>query len=193
MTPAAVALPTLAFITLFLDLPPLFMHIKNHNVAAISLVVWTILENLFNFINPIVWPTDNLPIWFAGYGLCDVEVKIMIMANFGITGSLTCIMRRLAHVLDTENATLAPSKEQRRLQRIVTAGLCFGGPIYALVVSFLIQGNRYYIFAIAGCTPSVDSSWPPLVIYVMWPPIICMVAVYYCGKPRIIHFFCLLY
>ncbi|KAL8687521.1 MAG: hypothetical protein Q9218_006330 [Villophora microphyllina] len=179
LTPASIVLPTLALITLFLDLPPLVWHIRNRNVAACNLIAWTISFNLCNFVNALIWPTDDVPHWFQGYVLCDIEVKLLLGATFGISGSLACIMRSLARVFDTESTTLAPTQTQRNQELAVTTSLCFGGPVYVMAIHYVVQPTRYYIFAIAGCTTSLDNSWPNIALIVIWPVLLCLAAVYY--------------
>lgn len=181
VTPNAVALPILAFITLIIDTPPFVWHIKNRNLAASSLVFWVIISNLMNLINPLIWPTDNIQHWWHGQILCDIEIKLMMAANFGIVGSMACIMRNLAKALDTERTVLSPSKAQRRRHIIIDCLFCFGGPIYVMLIHYIVQPKRYYIFAISGCTSSVDNSWPKLVLVFIWPPIICLIDAYYSG------------
>lgn len=184
VTPGAVAVPTLALITLIIDTPPLIWHIRNRNLAASSLVFWVLISNLMNFVNALIWPTDDIFHWWDGSGLCDIEVKLMLAAGFGVIGSLACIMRSLATVLDTNRTILSPSKAQRRRKIIVDCLFCFGGPIYCMAFVYIVQPDRYWIFAISGCTATVSYSWPTIVLIEMWPPILCLVAVYYSGKLR---------
>ncbi|KAI4098574.1 MAG: hypothetical protein L6R37_006423 [Teloschistes peruensis] len=150
LTPAAIIFPTLVLITLFLDLPPLVWHVKNRNLAASNLIAWTILFNLSSFVNALIWPTDDIPNWFHGFVLCDIEVKLQLAATFGISGSLACIMRSLAKVLDTKRTVLSLTKRQRNLERAITALLCFGGPVYVMAIHYVVQPTRYYIIAISG-------------------------------------------
>ncbi|KAL9125703.1 MAG: hypothetical protein Q9217_005132 [Psora testacea] len=177
--PAAIAIPLLALITLIIDTPPLVWHVRNRNLAASSLVFWVILTNLMNFINALFWPTDDVANWWPGQVLCDVEVKLMTAIYIGVVGSLVCITRNLARVLDTENTVLYPSKAQKRRRTAVDLILCFGVPCYMMVAHYIVQPSRYYIYSIAGCTPSVDRSWPKIVLIFIWPPIFCFVVVYY--------------
>lgn len=181
VTPNAVAVPILALITLIIDTPPLVWHVRNRNLAASSLVFWVIISNLMNFINPLIWPTDDIQHWWHGQILCDIEIKLMMAVNFGVVGSMACVMRNLAKALDTEHTILSPSKAQRRTQITINCLFCFGGSIYVMLIHYIVQPNRYFIFAIAGCTSSFDNSWPSLVLVFIWPPIICLVDAYYSG------------
>lgn len=180
--PTAVTVPVLALLTLIVDIPPLAWHIRNRNYAATSLVCWVMLSNVMNFINALIWPTDDTANWWMGSGLCDVEVKLMIAVSFGFAGSLLCIMRNLAKVLDTKRAVLSTSRAERRKKFAFECLLCFGGPLYSMAVHYIVQPSRYYIFAISGCTTSYDDSWPKLVLILIWPPILCLLVVYYSGK-----------
>ena len=179
--PAAIAVPLLAFATLILDMPPLVWHIRNRNLAAASLVSWILLTNLMNFVNALLWPTDDVANWWPGYVFCDMEVKLMTAVYIGVVASMVCIMRNLAKVLDTKNTVLYPSRAQRKRQTAIDLLSCFGLPGYMMVAHYIVQPNRYYIFTIAGCTPSFDRSWPKLVLIFIWPPIFCLVVVYYSG------------
>ena len=181
VTPNAVVVPILALITLIIDIPPFVWHVKNRNLAASSLVFWVVITNLMNFINPLIWPTDDIQYWWHGQIFCDIEIKIMMAASFGVVGSMACIMRNLAKALDTAQTVLSPSKAQRRRQIIIDCLFCFGGSIYVMLIHYIVQPTRYYIFAISGCTSSFDNSWPKLVLVFIWPPIICLVDVYYSG------------
>lgn len=182
LSPASIAFPTLAFVALVFDIPPLVWHAKNRNVAACNLISWTIITNLMNFVNGLIWPTDNIAGWFPGYVLCDIEAKLILAATMGIAGSLACIMRALAKVLDTEHTVIIPTKKQRYQDLIITSLLCFGGPVYIVLIHYVVQPSRYYILAISGCTTSIDNSWPAIVLVVIWPPILCLITVYYACK-----------
>ena len=182
VAPAAVALPTLALLILLIDTPAFVWYIKARNLAASSLVFWILIANVMNFINPLIWPTDNVEGWWYGYGLCDIEVKLQIALWLGVVGSIVCIMRDLAHVLDTESTTVSSSLAHRRRQIAIACLFCFGGPVYAMAIHFIVQPSRYFIFAISGCTASVINSWPTLLLVLIWPPVLCVVAVYYGSK-----------
>ena len=183
-SPGAIAVPLLSLITLILNVPPFVWHIKNRNLAASALVFWIILCNLFNFINALLWRTDNSASWWNGAVLCDIEVKLITASTVGIVGSLACVMRNLAIVLDTRNTVLVPSRAQRQRRIVFDSFFCIALPIYMMLIHYVVQPSRYYIYSISGCTPSFDNSWPSIVLCFIWPPLICLIDAYYCGKPR---------
>jgi len=188
LTPAAIAVPALGLITLILDSPPLIWHIRNRNFGASSLVSWIILCNLMNFINSLIWPTDDIKNWWNGKVLCDIEVKLMTAVYIGVVGSLVSIMRSLARVLDTENTVLYPSTAQKRRQNAIDCLVCIGAPIYMMLIHYIVQPSRYYIYAISGCVTSFDNSWPKLLLVFIWPPIFCLVVVGYSGTVTLVPY-----
>ncbi|KXG49979.1 Fungal pheromone STE3 GPCR [Penicillium griseofulvum] len=178
--PQAVVLPILSSFSIVLAIPPLILHEKNRNFPATSLIFWSILLNLFNIINSLIWPTDDVESWWDGAGLCDIEVKFMTAGYVGIPGSLVCIFRSLALVLDTDRATLVPSKGQRWRNQFVEILFCVVVPVIAMITHIIWQKSRYLLFAISGCVNNFDESWVSLVFAWIWPPIICLIAAYYC-------------
>lgn len=186
--PQAMVLPLLAAVALVLEIPPLIWHVRSHNLAASSLMLWIITSNVMNFINPLIWPTDNIAAWWHGQGLCDVEVKIMVASWIGVIGSLLCILRNLAAVLKTDKAVICLSKAERQRKFGMELFLCIGLPIWMMVAHYIVQPNRYYIFAISGCTVSVDNSWPKFVLLFIWPLLFSVGVVYYCGKMTLFGF-----
>ncbi|KAL8814796.1 MAG: hypothetical protein Q9191_008518 [Dirinaria sp. TL-2023a] len=172
----------LTLLTTLLSLPPFFWHIKNRNLAASSLVFWIILTNILYFINSLIWPSDNLDGWWRGYGLCDIEVKLQVAATVGIPAALVFLMRNLARVLDTNRTVLQPKPAQRKRQIAIELLLCCGAPVYVIIVHYIVQDARYYIFAIAGCVVPFDNSWPSIVLVQIWSPFLSVVAAYYSSE-----------
>ncbi|KAF3480741.1 a-pheromone receptor PreA [Arthroderma uncinatum] len=143
--------------------------------------MWILSQNLFNFINPLIWPDDDVSSWWMGYGYCDIQSKLITGAGVGIAGPLVCIFRSLAKVLDTERTTLIPSKGDRRWNMAFEVIYCIVIPVVIMVLHFIIQENRFYIYSIVGCMPSYHSSWVSFVVGYIWPPIILIVACFYCA------------
>ncbi|PYH93188.1 a-pheromone receptor PreA [Aspergillus ellipticus CBS 707.79] len=178
--PLAIVLPVLSFVSILLSIVPLALHWKNRNFPASSLICWYLILNLFNIINALLWPTDDVESWWDGNGLCDVEGKIMIASYIAIPGALVCIFRNLAIVLDTRRAALVPTKSQRLWSRGMVLLFCIIAPGIAMITQYIYQGRRYFLFAIAGCMNGYDESWLTLVLAQIWPLIICFIAGYYC-------------
>ena len=182
LSPAAIAVPVLAFITMVINIAPFIWHVKNRNLSAASLVFWIVLTLFFDFINALIWPKDDIANWFKGFILCDMEVKLMLGATVGLPGSLAAIMRNLAIVLDTDKPVVLRSTAQSRRKLIIECFLSFGFPAYMMAIHYVVQPSRYYIYAIAGCVVSFDDSWPTVVLVWIWPTVLTLVGVYYSGK-----------
>ena len=180
-SPFGTLLPLLSIIACFLCIPILAIHLKSHNLAVSVLISCIILENLINFINPLIWPTDNLNIWWLGYGLCDVEVKLQLAASMAYITAVVCIYRQLASILNTDRVVLAASPAHRRRRIAFEVALCFGFPIYIMIAHYLVQPSRYFIYALSGCVPSIDNSWVSVPILLIWPVIMWIVAAVYCA------------
>jgi pheromone a factor receptor len=177
----AVVLPVLSSIAVVVSIPPIILHWKNRNFPATALISWFLISNTFNIINALIWPTDDVDSWWDGQGLCDVETKVMIASYVGIPGTLVCIFRSLASVLDTRRAMLVPSTSQRWRNRLMDISFCVIIPVIAMMTHILYQRSRYLILTISGCVNNFDQSWVSLVLAFIWPPIICLLAAFYCG------------
>jgi pheromone a factor receptor len=145
-----------------------------------SLVSWYILLNIFNIINSLVWPNDDLESAWDGTGLCDIEVKMMVGGYFAVPGALVGIFRGLAIVLDTSRATMVPSRKQRWRNRIMDILFCCLLPAISMALHIIWQKDRYLLYAISGCVVDLDESWVSFALCFVWPPVICFVAAFYC-------------
>lgn len=177
----SILLPTLAGLAVLLCLPPLATYVKSRNVAAAVMLFWITLVNIFNFVNPLIWPTDELDGWWNGKGLCDIEIKFNLASSAAIPGALICIFRHLAIILDTDHSTLVPSRGQRRRRLAFEVCFCIVCPLYMMVAHFIVQPLRFYIFAIGGCVPAFDNSWPSIILIFTPPLVLCAVAAGYCA------------
>ncbi|EEP79384.1 predicted protein [Uncinocarpus reesii 1704] len=179
MSPAGVALSAIAFLSVIVCIPPLVWHGRNKNFPAICLTVWLIIQNIYNFINPLIWPTDDIGSWWEGHVYCDIQAKIIVGSGVGIAGPLACIFRSLAKVMNTDSATLMPSKGEKRRTLAFDITFCLLIPAMVMALHYIVQENRYFIFAIVGCMPSYYSSWPTIVVGYMWAPLVLTVAAVY--------------
>ncbi|OJD18758.1 hypothetical protein AJ78_01229 [Emergomyces pasteurianus Ep9510] len=177
---AAVVLPITAFLSMLVCVPALVWHSRTGNFPASCLISWFIIFNFFNFINPLIWPTDDVSTWWDGVGLCDIETKFMAPLGTGIAGALTCIFRSLADVMNTDRATLIPSRGQRRRTLAFEVIFCVVIPVLMMALHCVVQHRRYYLWAIVGCMPAFHPSWPTTVLIFAWPLAILFMAAIYC-------------
>lgn len=177
----AVVLPILSVFSIVIGIVPLVLHTKNRNYPMAVLISWFCLQNLFNIINAIIWPNDDMDSWWNGAGLCDVEVKLMSASHVGIPATLVPVFRNLALVLDTERAAMVPSKKQRWRNRFMNILFCAVVPFIAMLTSLIYQRRRYFLIGIVGCVNSYDRSFMSLILAYMWPLIISLISGWYCG------------
>lgn len=182
LSPAAVVVPTLACVTMVINIAPFIWHVKHRNLSAASLVFWLVLMLFFDFINALIWPTDDIANWFKGFVLCDIEVKLLLGATVGIPGSLASIMKNLAMVLDTDKPIISRTAAQRRRKLTIDILFSFGFPAYMMAMHYVVQPSRYYIYSIAGCVVSFDDSWPTVVLLWIWPSVLSLIGVIYSGE-----------
>jgi pheromone a factor receptor len=178
----AVILPVLAFPAWFLCIPPFIWHFSQRNIAAWSLVLWIILMNFFNFINPLIWPRDNVSEWYNGEGLCDIEVRIFVGISVALASCTAMIMRKLAKVMDTGNIEIAPSRKKLIREKVLEVLWCWGYPAFMILIYYVVQPLRYYIFGISGCIVAYNLSWVSIVLGAMWPNITICFASYHAGR-----------
>lgn len=183
----AVAVPVVSLLAMLICIPPLIWHCSNRNLPASCLIGYIIISDLINVINAVIWPTDNVEAWWNGVGLCDVEVKVISGYQVGLPGALLCIFRNLALVMDTDRTTLIPSHAQRLRKLAFEIVFCVAVPVLAMVMHFIVQGNRYFIFAISGCNTTFEQNWVSLVLWLLWPPLICLAAAAYGGLSSPFH------
>ncbi len=179
ISPHAIVLPILSGLAILLLIVPFIWHYRNKNVGACSLIIYITLNNLFTFINAIIWPNEDYDNWWKGYGLCDIEAKLQYPLTTGIACATLCITRNLANVLDVDRAVLAETKATRRNKMIIDFTICFGVPILQIGLHYIVQPNRYVITAIAGFLASFDNSWPTIVLMFIWPLIFSITNCYY--------------
>ncbi|KAK0916384.1 a-factor receptor [Friedmanniomyces endolithicus] len=157
--PAAIALATLSLLVIILLLSPMCWHLRNRNVGATFLVAWTILINLQTLINALLWPHDDIALWYNGAGLCDVEVKLQIAFL-----SLLPLLWPLA---------------QRIRDYAVDFSFCLGFPALQMLFHYIDQPTRYLLFGIAGCEASVSKTWVTVLLMDVPPLLWTLVDSYY--------------
>lgn len=181
MIPSGIALAVLAPITVILNLPPLIWHIRNRNTAAASLVFWILLNNFLSVINLAIWPNNNMEAWFSGRGLCDIEAKIMVARSTALPAATLCIIRALAAVINSDR-TMIPSTVQQRRKMILDLAWCLGIPIVTMFLHYIVQPNRYFIYGVSGCNPSVSVNWVTVVLLSIPPLLLSIANAWYGGK-----------
>lgn len=186
LIPTGIALAIFAPLTVILDIAPLLWHIRNRNVAAISLVAWIMLHNFISFVNLLIWPTDDFKDHYIGEGLCDVEVKFMVARSVAIPAASLCIIRALARVMNTDKGVLRPTRAQRRRAIVMDLVWCIGCPLISMFLHYVVQPNRYFLLGVSGCTPSFWASWLSILLMCLPPLFLSLANSYFASMS--IHF-----
>jgi hypothetical protein len=182
LAPAAILLPILSFPSWLLCVLPLSWHFRQGNIAAGSLILWVILMNFFNSINPLIWPRDNIDEWWDGNVWCDIHARLQVGAIVGTTASTAMIVRKLAKVMDTRNITVSSSRDSKLKEKVLEIVWCWVYPLVFVLLYYIVQPVRYMIYGIIGCLSAYDTSWPSMFLSFMWAPITTLVAASYAGK-----------
>lgn len=175
-TAAVVAVST--FLSCLLCITPLILQLQARNYIVSILIASTLLTNIFHSINALIWPTKD-PSGWEGQGLCDVEVKLRIGLEMTVTGSIACLFRQLSSIADTSQYPDRLSRVEKRNTGIFQTSLCGILPLLRMILSYVVQPRRYWVFGIFGCTPTVDTSWPSYALVLVWPLVVSLVALRY--------------
>nr|KAK5441511.1 a-factor receptor [Exophiala xenobiotica] len=177
----SVTFAILAFMACLACVPPLLIHIKAKNLAAIVLTLGIAILCFLNALNALIWHSGDQDTWWDGKILCDIEVKLYIGQGVSVDGVILCLFRQIAAILDTEHISLAPSRQQRKITLVIEICLCVVLPSLVMATQYVVQRPRYWVRRIAGCTPSYDNSWPSFLLFYTWPMILCITACVYCA------------
>jgi pheromone a factor receptor len=178
----AIALPIFAVLSsLFIIFPfRAFYLLRNFPSCSICVTLWII--NLMTFLNAILWNTDDWTIWWAGYGLCDVESILRWPITLSASTGLCCFTYGLANALNTDGTIFNPTRAQRRRKLIGEILFVWGPPALMTCLHYVIQVGRYAIVPVFGCTDELDNSWPVIVLIIIWGPLVTLASCYLGGK-----------
>lgn len=174
--PMAVVYSSLSLFVMIVDIIPLAWQIRHRNLSGAALIFWLSTLNFFGFINPIIWPHDDISKWYRGSIFCDIEIRLHLAASFGLQASLILVFKGLAEVLNTKNTTMRLNKAQTKRKIVSEALICFGAPVVFILMYYIVQAGRYDIFGITGCAYMIDDSWLSIVLTSMWFPILDLIA-----------------
>jgi pheromone a factor receptor len=178
----AIALPICAILAILLTYLPLQAFLTIKNFPAICIIVIVDVQNLFNAINAIVWPSDNPETWWKGYGLCDIQTWLKYPLSLAISCSLCCFAKGMADALNTNKVNLHQTCAWKRRKLMKEAAFCWTAPLIQLLLYYIVTNGRYNIYPVFGCSCQVDNSWPTAVILYIWNPIFSFVNGIFAGK-----------
>ena len=153
--------------------------------ATLILIAWIFTGNLLSFIDSIVWGSDDINNWWDGKGYCDIDSKIKASYNIGVPAAAIGICRFLADATNP-NPSQKDLKHSRTKRNIIDFVLGVVLPFANIGLRYIVQPYRYYILGVLGCTSSIDYTWPAILVYFLWSPILCFVAAVYAGIPCVV-------
>ncbi|KAK5064622.1 hypothetical protein LTR84_000456 [Exophiala bonariae] len=136
--------------------------------------------NVQNFINAVIWPSDNLDNYWDGRILCDVEAKLSIGLSMSVTGAIVSILRQTTIILNIDNVTLSPTSRQRMFKIAFEGTVCVLVPTIMMAVHYVVQSERYWILPVTGCTAAFDNNWVTAILMFTPPMLLCIPGSVYC-------------
>ncbi|SCU87462.1 LADA_0E04148g1_1 [Lachancea dasiensis] len=155
----------LGSVALAMLFPPLAWHSKTRNTPAIILIVWLIIMDIKLIVDAAIWGGSDFAQKWAGYGWCDLMIKLQVGANVGISCSVANIAYNLHTILKADTVLPEPNS-WRKLG--VDLSISLITPILTMGLSCLVQVFRYGIFRYNGCQNLLSPSWPTVLVYTLW-------------------------
>lgn len=180
MTPFVAIYLTCSVLVFLLCFQPLIWQITHHNIPASSNIAFIMFILLTNIINASIWPEAISMTDWPGFIFCDIEIKLVMFATYGIYGSIAAMLRSLAKILDPSSMAL-PSKKQKIVDLSITCMLCFGLPLIMPALHYLVMTSRYLLYPVAGCEQINDSSWLGILLIAGPILVLDLFAAYYGG------------
>ena len=111
-----------------------------------------------------------------GRGYYEVQVKLLLGAFVGTVGSIVVLARSVAGILSPDGVCTQHAVRAGRIEGLM---LCVALPAGVMAAHYVVQPNRYYLATVSGCTATIFTSWPAIVLLFIWPPIPALFAAYY--------------
>ncbi|KAG8751844.1 a-factor receptor [Serendipita sp. 396] len=166
------AYPIICIIATILALIPLTTHWLAGNIGAVALSLWIVGGNIMAAVNTIVWH-GNLnnphPVWGD---ICQAYFSVM---NFGLSAGTLYVQYTLWKV--ARNRRLFVSPREKRRQKLWAVFFCYGIPLIFVVLHYIVQGHRYDLVEDLGPTPTAYPTPLTYVLYFIWDPIFCLIAI----------------
>jgi len=180
MTPFVAIYLICSVLVFLLCFQPLVWQVTHHNIPASSNIAFIMFILLTNIVNASIWPEAISMTDWPGFIFCDIEIKLVMFARYGIYGSIAAMLRTLAKILDTSSMAL-PTRKQKIIDISFTCMLCFGLPLIRPALQYLVMTSRYALYPVTGCEESNDASW--LGIFLLAGPflVLDLFAAYYAG------------
>lgn len=165
---------SLLFVAVVVTAPLFAWHVRRGNVAALSLLAWILVLNLFSFVSACMfsgrdWSKHN------GRGFCDLFVKLQITSNLGVSCAVAAVTLLLYRIISSSSLLL----RLRRHRVVEDVLLCWTTPAVVMSLHYLVQDTRYVVFRCLGCQYLVARLWLlvvlTLLLLLLWAVVLLVV------------------
>ena len=178
-----------------LCIPPAYFNwkIPNRPWATLFLIGWIMILNFLYFVDSIIWRSEDLNTWWNGKVYCDIDFRIKDMFSTGITGAAIGVCRFLADATNP-NPSQKDLRHGRLKRNAIDLFLSIILPLMVEAALLAFQTSRYHILGVQGCSGWIDYSWPSVLFYALWSPILGIIAaIYACNYPHFLTLMTLRY
>lgn len=162
---------------------PLRLLHRNGELAAVVLIIATMIYNVGTVINGLIWRTDDTASWWEGYGYCDVFIYLNYPILTIYTACVFAIMRNLAAQISLMRVN-TPSQREKRKHNIIQCLIIFPVPVLWMAWVYPAGVHRYFLTTLSGCSWQPTRTWPTLVFWCIPQPAYVVGAAYYAGMFR---------
>ncbi|KAK9447626.1 GPCR fungal pheromone mating factor, partial [Limtongia smithiae] len=167
---------------------PMVLHWHLRNAAVMCLTGWVLLGASAMTLNSIFFGGDDVYAYWDGNILCDITTRVLLTCGMGIPLSILALSRSLSNIITSTNVRM-PTAELRRHELVIELLISIALPLVFLVTYYVYQSHRYVLIQHTGCSFSVSYTWATLFMYLVWLPVIMVIAccynirtIYYCVR-----------
>jgi pheromone a factor receptor len=165
-----------------LCIPPAYFNwkIASRPWATLIFIGWIFTLNLIEFMDSIIWSSNDTSEWWDGKIYCDINSRIKSVFPIGVPGAAIGICRFLA---DATNPNPSQNDLQYTVFRRNMIDLFLGIilPLINVGLKYIVNPSRYWIVGVNGCTGITAITWPSIPLYYLWSPILSLIAAFYAG------------
>src|SRR5271154_3137966 len=160
-----------------LCIPPAYFNwkIPSRPWATLIFIGWIFIINFLAFLDSIIWSSTNPDDWWDGKVYCDIDSRIKSEFQIGLPAAGIGICRFLADATNPDPAH-TDLKHGRVRRNIIDFSLGIGLPLINMALKMIVNPNRYGLVGVAGCSGVTDDSWPSILLYYIWCPILSSIA-----------------
>lgn len=166
-----------------LCIPPAYFNwkIPGRPWATLIFIGWICVFNGFSFIDSIIWSGPDPAEWWDGKVYCDIFSRVKSVFQIGLPAAGIGICRFLADATNPDPATtdLAHTRFRRNM---IDLFLGVGLPLINIGLKVIVNPTRFCILGVSGCNGITDLSWPAVLLYHVWCPVLSCIAGIYAGS-----------